>query len=800
MKRMLINATQPEELRVALVDGQKLHDLDIENRRREQMQGNIYKAKVIHIEPSLEAAFVDFGPERRGFLPLKDINPQNFSRPHEGGRKNIKDLLNQGQEVIVQVEKEERGNKGAAVTGFVSLAGRYMVLMPTDPRAAGISRRISTNDRSEMREVLAQLDIPSGMGVIIRTAGVGRSAEELQWDLDYLLKLWDAIQAAGEAESAPRLLYAENNLVLRAIRDYMGKDIGELLIDNQDAFDEAQAFIAQVMPSYSPRVKLYDDPIPLFSRYQIESQIATAFKRTLKLPSGGALVIDPTEALVSIDINSARATKGADIEETAMNTNMEAAEEIARQLRLRDVGGLIVIDFIDMSSTENQRTLENSMRAALKQDRARVQIGRISQFGLMQMSRQRLRPSLEELTTEVCPRCNGQGRIQDIKSLALAILRLVEEECLKERRSRVRALVPLNVASYLLNEKRTEVTDIEQRTSTHIVIVPNVNMETPQYEVQGLRDGSDDASEGVPSYELTEYALSEAETTAVGNGAQRPADEPAVRAMRPSAPKPPSAPAKPGKPGLITRLKATLFSDGAAPGAQEEKKPAQPRRQRQANSQESAGKAKRQRSDRGDKSNKPAKSANRDARRTTDASRKAGEGARKGGDNTAAKAKRKDAPRKDAPRKEASRGAQRAAKGGRAKKAEETGQQPQAAIEESPKAMAANASEDAHRSPNEEALAHSKRRPRRNRGEVAEQVRQQGSRAAHHPAQADTKPAAQAEAAPSTAPSLAAKAPEETAPVQAETAPSEVQKPSPGRAFNDPREVRQRRQAALVED
>ena len=513
MKRMLINAAHSEEVRVALVDGQKLYDLDFENYAREQKKGNIYKARITRVEPSLEAAFVDFGSERHGFLPLKEIAREYFrnSSGNSGGKLNIAEQISEGQEILVQVDKEERGSKGAALTTFISLAGRYMVLMPNNPRAGGISRRIEGEDRDQLRAALASLEIPSGMGVIVRTAGVGRGEEEMRWDLDYLQQLWEAISAAGSKARAPSLLYQENSVILRAIRDNLRRDVGELLIDSADAFEEAQTFITNVMPHYADRVKLYEDAIPLFSRYQIESQIETAFQRTVKLPSGGALVIDPTEALVSIDINSARATKGADIEETALNTNLEAAEEIARQLRLRDMGGLVVIDFIDMSASKNQRAVENKMRGALEVDRARVQIGRISRFGLMEMSRQRLRPSLEELTTEVCPRCTGQGLIRDAKSLALAILRVMEEESLKEHSSLIRIQVPIQIAAYLLNEKRQDVANIEKRTKTHIVIVPNVNLETPHYTVERIRDDALDKDRQVPSYELTVTDLAKPE-------------------------------------------------------------------------------------------------------------------------------------------------------------------------------------------------------------------------------------------------------------------------------------------------
>ena len=756
MKRMLINATQAEELRVALVDGQKLYDLDIENRRRERKQGNVYKAKVIRIEPSLEAAFVDFGPEKRGFLPLKDIAPQNFDASKsstEGGRKQIQDLLKEGQELIVQVEKEERGTKGAAVTTFVSLAGRYMVLMPTDPRAGGVSRRVSLQDRSELRETLAELDIPSGMGVIIRTAGVGRSAEELQWDLDYLLKLWKAILDASETESAPKLLYAENNLILRAIRDYLGKDIGELTIDNQAAYEEACSFVDQVMPSYRQRVKFYDEAIPLFSRYQIESQIVSAFNRTVKLPSGGSVVFDPTEALMSIDINSARATKGADIEETALNTNLEAAEEVARQLRLRDIGGLVVIDFIDMSSTESQKMVENTMRKALQPDRARVQIGRISQFGLMQMSRQRLRPSLEELTTEVCPRC-GQGRIQDVKSLALAILRIVEEESLKERSSKIRALVPLNVAAFLLNEKRTEVADIERRTKTHIVIVPNVNMETPQYEVQRIRDDHEVDDLDVPSYELTDSTIGSADEPTTSDAPSTP-EQPAVQAVRPPAPTPAAkvpAPEKASaaKTGLLSKLVSSLFSDGGESANMEaaedpsasKSKPAPKRKDRKQAKDGERKKAKGSGSKRGGKGGK------------TGAKDAKPKGEDRQGER---KAKRKNGERQPGRRRheqDATGGEpqtrREAAGKGEDRKGQGRQRQPK---KEEDQPVAAPAEEKAARTPDEEALAQSKRRPRRNRGKIAEDARQgEGGQKRSQPAAAEAKASAHAATEPEAAP------------------------------------------------
>ena len=573
MKRMLINATQPEEVRVAVVDGQRLYDLDIESPGREQKKGSIYRARVTRVEPSLEAAFIEFGAERHGFLPLKEISRSHVDAV-EGGHESasrkteISGLLREGQEFLVQVEKEERGTKGAALTTFFSLPGRYMVLMPNDPRAGGVSRRVEGEDRDALREALSQLEIPEGMGVIVRTAGVGRGQEELQRDVDYLLQLWQTIQHAGEESPAPALIYQENNLVVRAIRDCLRDDIGELLIDSEEAFTEAQTFIQQVMPHYENRIKLYSDDVPLFSRYQIESQIETAFQHMVKLPSGGSIVIDPTEALVAIDINSARATGGADIEETALNTNIEAAEEIARQLRLRDVGGLIVIDFIDMSSTRNQRAVESKLREVLEADRARIQLGRISHFGLFEMSRQRLSPSLQETTTDVCPRCSGQGRIQDVQSLALTILRVVEEEALKERSRIVRAMVPLNVASYLLNEKRRDVAQIEKRTQIHLVVVPNANLQTPNYDIQRIRDDSAEAEAEVLSYELAD-TVGETEQRDHDNERRRNSRPVQAPAIKPAASAPPRT--APSAPSRLKRLLAALFGRGAASTANQGK-------------------------------------------------------------------------------------------------------------------------------------------------------------------------------------------------------------------------------------
>lgn len=486
MKRMLINATQSEELRVALVDGQRLYDLDIEPTTRQQKKANIYKGKITRIEPSLEAAFVDFGAERHGFLPLKEISREYF-KTNVSGRPNIKDVIEEGQEVIVQVDKEERGNKGAALTTMISLAGRYLVLMPNNARAGGISRRIEGDERNQIRDAMRDVTVPNNMGVIVRTAGIGRSGEDLQWDLDYLCQLWDAIQGANERRQAPCLLLQESNVVIRAIRDYLRQDIGEVLIDDKAVYEEALSFAQQVMPQYENKIKLYEDTTPLFSRYQIEAQIETAFQREVKLPSGGSIVIDITEALISIDINSSRSTKGSDIEDTAANTNLEAADEIARQLRLRDIGGLIVIDFIDMTSNKNQREVENRMKDALEIDRARVQVGRISRFGLLEMSRQRLRPSLGETSGHVCPRCDGTGSIRDMRSLALSLLRLIEEEASKENTNQVRAIVPLEVSSFLSNDKRQEITAIESRHNAEISIIPNPNFQTPHFEVLRVR-------------------------------------------------------------------------------------------------------------------------------------------------------------------------------------------------------------------------------------------------------------------------------------------------------------------------
>jgi len=585
MKRMLINATQQEELRVALVDGQKLYDLSIELPSREQKKANVYKARITRLEPSLEAAFVDYGSQRQGFLPLKEVAREYYRyQPAPNARFNIRDILQEGQELIVQVEKEERGNKGAALTTYISLAGRFLVLMPNNPRAGGVSRRIEGEDRDVTRDSLEQLRIPDGMGVIVRTAGLGRSAEELQWDMDNLRANWDAIVDAARNRPAPFLVYQESDAVTRAMRDYASDDIGEILIDEEGAYQRALEYIQRFLPPDSQRrLKLYSDDVPLFTRYQIESQIESAYSHTVHLPSGGSVVIDYTEALVSIDINSARATRGADIETTACNTNLEAADEIARQLRLRDLGGLIVIDFIDMESKKNQQAVEDRLRDAVKMDRARIQLGRISRFGLLEMSRQRLRPSLGESTHTVCPRCSGMGTIRSVESMALAVLRLVGEEVRKERTARVVAQLPVDVATFLINEKREWLNQLEARSSTAIILVPNPNIETPNYSIKRVRDDEIGLAENaIISYQMAEQAPTEIDF--------KPASEqrsttpgPVVQPIMPSEPAPITAPraaaAEPAvaavaKPGLMARLFGWLAPKPAASPVAAEAEPA----------------------------------------------------------------------------------------------------------------------------------------------------------------------------------------------------------------------------------
>ncbi|AJZ88991.1 ribonuclease E [Klebsiella michiganensis] len=633
MKRMLINATQQEELRVALVDGQRLYDLDIESPGHEQKKANIYKGKITRIEPSLEAAFVDYGAERHGFLPLKEIAREYFPSNYSShGRPNIKDVLREGQEVIVQIDKEERGNKGAALTTFISLAGSYLVLMPNNPRAGGISRRIEGDDRTELKEALSSLELPDGMGLIVRTAGVGKSAEALQWDLSFRLKHWEAIQKAAENRPAPFLIHQESNVIVRAFRDYLRQDIGEILIDNPKVLELARQHIAALgRPDFSSKIKLYTGEIPLFSHYQIESQIESAFQREVRLPSGGSIVIDTTEALTAIDINSARATRGGDIEETAFNTNLEAADEIARQLRLRDLGGLIVIDFIDMTPVRHQRAVENRLREAVRQDRARIQISHISRFGLLEMSRQRLSPSLGESSHHVCPRCSGTGTIRDNESLSLSILRLIEEEALKENTKEVHAIVPVPIASYLLNEKRDAVSAIEKRQGgVRAIIVPNDQMETPHYSVLRVRKGEETQtlSYMLPKLHEEEMAMPSDEEYTERKRPEQPALATFVMPEVPPAPqetaaeKPAAAAVKPAaqpkadaaeQPGLVSRffsaLKKLFAGDSAAAEVKEvkEEKAAgsdTQRQDRRNNRRQNNRRDRGERNDRGDRNNR----------------------------------------------------------------------------------------------------------------------------------------------------------------------------------------------------
>ena len=543
MKRMLFNATQAEELRVAIVDGQNLLDLDIETLGKEQRKGNIYKGIITRIEPSLEACFVDYGTDRHGFLPFKEVS-RSYFRDYEGGRARIQDVLKEGMEVIVQVEKDERGNKGAALTTFISLAGRYLVLMPNNPRGGGVSRRIEGEERQELKAAMAELDIPNGMSIIARTAGIGRSAEELEWDLNYLKQLWQAIEEAGKAHHDPYLLFMESSLLIRAIRDYFRPDIGEILVDNQEVYDQVAEFMSYVMPSNVGRLKLYQDHTPLFSRFQIEHQIESAFARSVSLPSGGAIVIDHTEALVSIDVNSARATRGSDIEDTAFKTNMEAAEEVARQMRLRDLGGLVVIDFIDMENPKHQRDVENVLRDALKKDRARVQMGKLSRFGLLELSRQRLKPALGESSHVACPRCAGTGVIRGIESTALHVLRIIQEEAMKDNTGEVRAQVPVDVATFLLNEKRAELFAMEERLDVNVVLIPNIHLENPHYEINRIR--IDDVEEdGEPSYKRVAEPEEDESAKPFGSEKAKAArPEPAVKGVRHTQPAPTVAPEK----------------------------------------------------------------------------------------------------------------------------------------------------------------------------------------------------------------------------------------------------------------
>lgn len=566
MKRMLFNATQSEELRVAIVDGQKLVDLDIEHAGKEQRKSNIYKGVITRVEPSLEAAFVDYGTERHGFLPFKEISRSYFSDKSEGSKTRIQDVIKEGQELIVQVDKDERGNKGAALTTYISLAGRYLVLMPNNPRGGGVSRRIEGEDRNELRDVMAELEIPKGMSIIARTAGIGRNAEELQWDLNYLTQLWTAVEEASHIQAGAFLIYQEGSLVIRAIRDYFSADIGEILIDTADVHEQAVQFMNHVMPGNVARVKLYQDEVPLFSRFQIEHQIESAFSREVRLPSGGAIVIDHTEALVSVDVNSGRSIKGSDIEQTAYNTNLEAAEEVARQLRLRDLGGLVVIDFIDMENPRNQREVENTLRDALHADRARVQTGKISRFGLLELSRQRLRPSLGETNHAACPRCSGTGHIRGIESTALHILRITQEEAMKDNSAIIQVQLPVEAATFLLNEKRADIHKIEQRMGVEVILIPNVHMETPNYSITRIK--SDDVNEETSqaSYKMVELPAETAYVRSLNEDAAPKAPEALVKGITPATSAPiveqRSTPSPAAKTSFLGRIKKWLGGSG----------------------------------------------------------------------------------------------------------------------------------------------------------------------------------------------------------------------------------------------
>jgi ribonuclease E len=671
MKRMLVNATQEEELRVALVDGQKLFDLSIELPSREQKKANVYKGRISRVEPSLEACFVDYGAQRHGFLPLKEVSRDYFKQQPQGGRMNIRELLSEGQDLIVQVEKEERGTKGAALTTFVSLAGRFLVLMPNNPRAGGVSRRIEGEDRDQMREVMNQLQIPDGMGAIVRTAGVGRTAEELQWDLDNLKTQWEQIEVAAKDRPAPFLVFRESDAVTRAMRDYLSDDIGEVLVDNDAAFQKAQEYMQRFMPADAQRrLKMYTDDIPLFTRFQIESQIESAYAHKVSLPSGGSIVIDYTEALVSIDINSARATRGSDIETTATNTNLEAADEIARQLRIRDIGGLIVIDFIDMESTKNQREVEDRLRDSVKMDRARIQIGRLSRFGLLEMSRQRLRPSLGESSHIVCPRCVGIGSIRSIESLTLSVLRLIGEELRKDRTSRVIVQVPVDVATYLFNEKREWLRTLEDKSDAELIIVPNENMQTPDYTIRRLREDEVDLPE---NKQLSYLMPTPPEVTEPGTARDKrpPAEPAAVATLLPATAAPVIAPTPVAEPvaaattaanggGFWGKLKR-FFAEESAPVTQPGSEPAmvKPAGSSSSNSTRSDGRrdgrrehsrghrhadSRRDRGDRGDRGERSERVEGRDGRERGEGRSAGGRDRHRGGERGRDQERRERAP------------------------------------------------------------------------------------------------------------------------------------------------------------
>lgn len=629
MKRMLINATQQEEMRVALVDGQKLYDLDIESPGHEQKKANIYKGTITRVEPSLEAAFVDYGAERHGFLPLKEIAKTYFPKNYRyDGRPSIKDVISEGTEVIVQIDKEERGQKGAALTTFISLAGSYLVLMPNNPRAGGISRRIEGDERTELKAALSELDLPNNMGLIVRTAGVGKSPEELKWDLSVLVHHWEAIVEASESKPAPFLIHQESNVIVRAIRDYLRRDVGEILIDDKNIYNKALQHIRLVRPDFVNRVKQYTGDVPLFSHYQIETQIESAFQREVRLPSGGSIVIDPTEALTSIDINSARATKGGDIEETAYNTNLEAADEVARQLRLRDLGGLVVIDFIDMSPVKHQREVENRMKDAVRSDRARIQLGKISRFGLLEMSRQRLRPSLGESAHNVCPRCDGHGTIRGIESLALSVLRIMEEECIKDNTGQIEAQLPVLVATYLLNEKRSSIQELEARHKVNLVIIPNPNLETPKFQII-RRKSAEVVTDLSYNVELLEEQENAADTPAAKEARR---EEPVLQGMAAPAQAPQPAKASDSasnadKPGLFSKLSTWISSIFSPP---EPEKPVQKKpQQRRKNQNRRRGARNENRNDARNDNRNDNRNRNRNAKRNRNDEKRTGPGSDK---------------------------------------------------------------------------------------------------------------------------------------------------------------------------
>jgi ribonuclease E len=737
MKRMLFNATQSEELRVAIVDGQKLVDLDIESASKEQRKSNIYKATVTRVEPSLEACFVDYGTERNGFLPFKEISRSVVNVDGEMNRNKIADNLRVGQEIIVQVEKDERGNKGAALTSFISLAGRYLVLMPNNPRGGGVSRRIEGEDRNELRDTMAQLEVPNGMSTIARTAGIGRTAEELQWDLNYLLQLWTAIDGAAKGNKAPLLIYQESSLVIRAIRDYYTQDITEILIDTEEIYEQAKGFMEHVMPNTVSRVKLYHDDVPLFSRFQIEHQIESAFSRTVNLPSGGAIVIDHTEALVSVDVNSARATKGGDIETTAFNTNMEAADEVARQLRLRDLGGLIVVDFIDMESQKHQREVEDKLRDSMKLDRARVQLGKISRFGLMELSRQRLKPSLGESAHLPCPRCHGTGHIRSTESTALHILRIIQEEAMKDNSAQVVAQVPVDVATYLLNEKRFDIQSLESRLKVSVVLIPNLYIETPNYTVQRLKHDELNHNEPLPmSYKMVDRPEQIDAAAEIKKEANEVRVEAAVKGITPSQPAPNVAPkaeavapvapvVQPAlsqpKSGLWSSIKS-MFGIDAAPAAivapvvktEEKKRESGRDTGRERDRGERGGRSGRgDRNDRGDRSSRTDRGDRKDRGDRADPAKREGR-------NDGARAGQGDRQQRDA-------------------------RAPQAAVVETNASVNGAASAaSAARPPREPREAREPREPRADRGERADRGprRERGDRAERAPRDANAVNAA----------------------------------------------------------